>query len=101
MKYLACLAACCLLAVGAGRAEDWPQFLGPRRDGSSAETGLAKSWPAAGPPEVWSRTVGAGFAGPVVAGKRLILFHREGDQEIVEALDAGTGAGLWKTGYPT
>lgn len=36
----------------AARAEDWPQWRGPHRDGKSAETGLLKTWPAGGPPLV-------------------------------------------------
>src|SRR5678815_3744067 len=42
-----------------------------------------------------------GFAGPVVAGERLILFHRVGGEEVVEALNARTGAPLWRFAYPT
>ena len=94
------LLAVAVLGSGA-RAEDWPQFLGPRRDGTSRTKGLLKSWPADGPRLLWRREVGAGFAGPVVAGKQLILFHRVGDREVVEALDAETGKGLWKFDYPT
>jgi outer membrane protein assembly factor BamB len=80
---------------------DWPQFLGPTRNGVSSETGLATSWPAQGPPVLWSREVGPGYSGPVVAGDRLILFHRLGNEEVVECLDAATGKGHWKTAYPT
>ena len=83
-----------------GRADDWPQFLGPRRDGVSAETG-AKPWGQAGPKVVWSRDVGSGYAGPVVAGARLVVFHRVGDEEIVECLNAADAKPLWKYGYPT
>lgn len=91
-----------LFFVVAGvRAADWPQFLGPQRDGVSAETGLATSWPNGGPPVVWQKDVGEGFAGPVVAGDRLIVFHRVGDNEVVECVNANTGKGLWKQTYPT
>src|SRR5438105_8780830 len=55
-------------------AADWPQFLGPNRDGHSTETGLNWDWPQGGPPVVWKQSVGSGWAGPVVAGDRLILF---------------------------
>src|SRR5439155_19996597 len=72
-------------------AADWPQWLGPNRDGVSAETGLVKSWPENVPPVVWEKTVGEGFSGPVVAGARLSVFHRVGDKEVVDCLDALTG----------
>jgi outer membrane protein assembly factor BamB len=89
-----------LLLLGAAGA-DWPQFLGPTRNGVSPETGLMKTWPAKGPPVVWQRDVGEGFSGPVVAGGRLVLFHRVGDEEVVECLDAATGKAHWKTATPT
>ncbi|MFM7138554.1 MAG: PQQ-binding-like beta-propeller repeat protein [Planctomycetota bacterium] len=84
-------------------AGDWPQILGPRRDGhAAADERLAATWPAAGPTVVWSRETGVGFAGIAVAGGRAYLFHRVGDTELVEALDAATGEVAWKdAGHPT
>jgi outer membrane protein assembly factor BamB len=90
-----------LLVPLTARADDWPQFLGPQRNGVSAETGLATAWPKDGPPVVWQREVGEGYAGPVVAGERLILFHRVGNEELVECLNALTGKRLWKHAYAT
>ena len=94
-----------LLAVWAAGitlvAQDWPQFLGPRRDGTYTGPPIADSWPASGPTRVWERQVGAGFAGPVVVGDRLILFHRVGRAEVVEALATETGETLWRYDYPT
>jgi outer membrane protein assembly factor BamB len=82
-------------------AADWPQFLGPTRNGISLAADLAPTWPAGGPPIVWQRKVGAGFAGPVVSGGKLILFHRVDNKETVECLDAATGKPIWTAGYPT
>lgn len=82
-------------------AADWPQHLGPTRDGQSPETGLLRTWPKDGPAVAWKREVGAGWAGPAVAGERLILFHRVGDEEVVECLDPATGTGRWKGAYRT
>ena len=94
-----------LLAVWAAGitlvAQDWPQFLGPQRDGTYAGPPIADSWPRGGPTRVWERRVGAGFAGPVVVGDRLILFHRVGRAEVVEALAVGTGQTIWRYDYPT
>jgi outer membrane protein assembly factor BamB len=50
---------------------------------------------------LWQRPAGAGYSGPVVAGDRLVLFHRVGDEEVVDCLHAGTGKGLWAFRYPT
>jgi outer membrane protein assembly factor BamB len=89
-----------LASLSPATAEDWPQFLGPRRDGTSAETGLVTSWPKKGPPVVWERAVGDGFAGPVVAGNRLVLFHRKDAKEVVDSFDAAKGTPLWHFEYP-
>ncbi|MBA4064598.1 MAG: alcohol dehydrogenase [Isosphaera sp.] len=89
------------LAVPLLLAADWPQFLGPTRDGHSPETKLAWDWPKAGPPVAWQKDVGKGWAGPVVAGGKLILFHRVADEEVVAALDPATGKEHWASTYPT
>ena len=81
-------------------AGDWPGFLGPTRDGQSAEKGLSGAWPKDGPPVVWTKEVGQGWAGPVVASGRLVLFHRVGDEEVVQALDPATGKEQWAFKYP-
>jgi outer membrane protein assembly factor BamB len=90
-----------ILLAGLVSAADWPQFLGPTRNGASTETGLLRTWPEDGPALVWERKVGEGFSGPVVAGKRLFLFHRVKDEEVVECLHPGTGESIWKYAYPT
>ena len=83
-------------------AKDWPQFLGPTRNGAYTGPALAASWPKDGPPIVWQRKVGQGFSGPAVASGKLILFHRVDDnKEAVECLDANTGKSLWSFDYPT
>lgn len=90
-----------LLVAEAAAAGDWPQFLGPQRDGVYPGADLADAWPAPGPEILWRRPVGQGFAGPVVADGKLILFHRQGDEEVVEALDAAGGEPLWRSAAPT
>ncbi|MCH7924694.1 MAG: PQQ-like beta-propeller repeat protein [Planctomycetes bacterium] len=80
---------------------DWPRFLGPTHDGKSPETKLLAPWPEDGPNLVWEVKKGTGFASPVVAGGRVILFHRLGDEEVVECLDGETGRLFWKYAYPS
>lgn len=78
-------------------SRDWPQLLGPARNG--VYTGpIAAKGPIA---SLWKRPAGEGFSAPVLAQGRLILFHREGDKEIVESLDPATGKTQWATPYPT
>src|SRR5947209_18249450 len=88
-----------LIASAPLRADDWPQWLGPNRDGASAEKGLIDSIGKKGLPLVWKYDVGEGYSGPIIAGERLILFHRMGAEEIVECLHAATGKPMWKFAY--
>src|ERR1700730_16014789 len=90
-----------LLLSCQGWATDWPQFLGPTRNGIYTGSDLAQSWPPSGPAVVWKRDAGQGFSAPVVAQGRLILFHRIANRETVEAMDAKTGRKVWLFDYPT
>lgn len=104
MRRKVVLGACVLGVLASGVfvfAQDWPQFLGPQRNGVYSGPRLASSWPAGGPKRVWRKNVGQGFAGPAVAGDRVILFHRVGNEEVVEALDARTGDPRWRFAYTT
>lgn len=83
------------------RGQDWPQFLGPRRDGTYAGTNLASAWPKEGPPTLWRKEVGQGFSGPVAAGGKVLVFHRVGDKETLECLEGTTGQRAWLFDYAT
>ena len=72
MKTIALLALAGLAAASA-RADDWPQWLGPRRDSVWRETGVVKSIPAGGLPVKWRTPVGLGYSGPAVAGGRVFV----------------------------
>ena len=96
-----CVLGIALGLVGWAPAADWPQFLGPTRDGVVAETGLARSWPKEGPKVLWKKEVGEGYGGPVIAGNRLVLHHRVANQEVVECFDPATGERRWKGSYRT
>jgi len=91
------------LLLGFAAASDWPQLLGPQRNGvaDESEAAISKSFPAAGPKVLWKKTLGTGFAGPVVAQGKVIVFHRVIGDAMIEALDAATGASLWKSSYTT
>ena len=90
-----------LLAVQLPAVADWPQFLGPDRNGSYSGAPIVSAFPTGGPTVVWRKKIGQGLSGPVVVGSRVILFHRVGDREVVEALDAASGTTQWQSGYPT
>jgi outer membrane protein assembly factor BamB len=87
------------LVAATSSAADWPQWLGPTRDGSSPE--VVKAWKE--PPKIlWRQPAGEGHSSPVVAGDR-VFFHaksKDKDAEEVTALDAATGKLLWQSSYP-
>lgn len=86
---------------GAVHAGDWPQILGPHRSGVAVDEKPIPKLPQVGPRQRWQYPVGQGFAGVAVVGDQVILFHRMGDQEIVESLDARTGKSQWRRSFPT
>jgi outer membrane protein assembly factor BamB len=95
------VAAALAATVITGATSDWPQYLGPSRNGIYGGPALADNWGANGPKVVWRKQVGQGFAGPAVVGNRVILFHRVGNEEVLESLDAATGNSTWRYAYPT
>ena len=91
-----------LLAVPL-RAEDWPQWRGPNRDGVWGETGIMESFPDEGLKVLWSAPVGWGWSSPVVAQGRVFVTDSELMQskvkERVHCFDAATGNSLWTHAY--
>ncbi|MCA9096725.1 MAG: PQQ-binding-like beta-propeller repeat protein, partial [Planctomycetaceae bacterium] len=103
-----------LLTSGLVRGDDWPQWMGPTRDGTWAETGIVRKLPKTLTPE-WSVPVAGGYSGPAVAnGKVFVLdyLREEGNaandpnnraeskgKERVLCFNAETGKELWKHEY--
>lgn len=81
------------------QAADWPQILGPSRNGISSEK-LPDRFPSGGPKTAWSVPAGQGYAGPAVAEGKVVLFHRIEGKERAVAFDAESGKPLWTTDYP-
>jgi len=101
---------------GSSRADDWPQWLGPQRDGIWRETGILERFPPGGPKVRWRTPLGGGYAGPAVVGGRVYvpdrkltgnaqdpdnLFKRTNtpSKERVLCLDEATGKEIWRHEY--
>jgi outer membrane protein assembly factor BamB len=101
---------------GPARADDWPQWMGPQRDGVWRETGIVDRLPVGGPSIVWRTNVNRGYCGPAVADGRLFMIDRQqgkpperkpGERalpvvpgnERVLCLDAQSGMKLWEHTY--
>lgn len=95
-------------------ADDWPQWLGPRRDSVWRESGIVDRFPAQGLPVAWRTRVGSGYSGPAVAGGRVFVTDRITDappdeprgergradgQERIHCFDEDTGRPLWQESY--
>src|SRR5262245_49118837 len=65
--------ALALGVVGPSWADDWPQWLGPKRDGVWRETGILEKFPAKGPKVRWRTPISGGYAGPAVAGGKVYV----------------------------
>ena len=59
------------------RADDWPQWMGPQRDGVWRETGIVDTFPTGGPPVRWRTKIGGGYAGPAVVGDRVYVTDKQ------------------------
>ncbi len=112
-----CLAALAVLLFAPQLiADEWPQWRGPRRDGVWRETGIVDKLPEK-LRYLWRTPIGAGYAGPAVAGGRVYVTDRVlgdgesnpddpfartavGGQERVLCLDVATGKEIWKHVYP-
>ena len=82
--------------------DDWPQWRGPNRDGRSAETGLLKDWPAAGPALAWRAAgAGEGYSSFATSQGRLFTLGARGGTEYVMAFDSASGKRLWETSHGT
>jgi outer membrane protein assembly factor BamB len=78
---------------------DWTQWRGPNRDGTAPAFTPPKAWPDM-LTRRWKIEVGLGYSTPLIVGDRLFTFTRQGDDEVVMALDAASGKQIWATKYP-
>lgn len=77
---------------------DWPQWHGPDRTAISTETGLLKSWPAGGPPVVWSISgLGEGYGSVAIKGDRIYVQGVKEAQSSVFCLNRADGKIVWVT----
>ncbi len=98
------------------RGDDWPQWLGPQRDGVWRETGILDKFPNGGPKVRWRVAVGGGYAGPAVADGKVFITDRvlaEGSKdpddpfartnsdgvERITCLNEATGELVWRHAY--
>ncbi len=77
----------------------WPQWGGPARNFVVEAPGLATTWPADGPRRLWRKPLGEGYSAIVTDGRTLYTMFRDGNSDVVIALDAANGETKWQTRY--
>ena len=103
-----------VLSISSARADDWPQWMGPRRDNIWREEGIIAKFPEGGPKVVWRAPVAGGYAGPAVANGKVYVTDYDAEGAVKQAnfqrseftgnervlcLDEATGKVLWKHEY--
>ena len=88
-----------LLSPRQGLAGEWLQWGGPDGDFTVQVEGLAEWWPEDGPKVLWKRPLGEGYSSILFKDDELFTMYRGGDDEVVVALDARTGATKWEHRY--
>lgn len=81
-------------------AADWPQWRGPRSAAIADGATAPAAWPSA-LTKRWTLRVGVGHASPVVVGNSAYVFAREGEQEVLRAVDVVSGKERWRSGVDT
>jgi outer membrane protein assembly factor BamB len=105
----------CSLVSTSLLAEDWPGWMGPKRDNQWNLDRPPSTFPADGLKPLWSTKVAGGYSGPAVVGERVYLtdmltqadakvdnFGRKAfdGTERVHCIDNSTGKILWTHEYP-
>jgi outer membrane protein assembly factor BamB len=94
------LASAVALLAPAARAEDWPHWRGPSRDGNTTESSnwSGEHWLAAKP--TWTKNVGIGSTSPLVVAGRLYVLGWHKDRDALQCFDASSGEAIWSQTYP-
>jgi outer membrane protein assembly factor BamB len=85
------------------RADDWPCWRGPTRDGVWHETGIVERFDGPELKPLWRARISSGYSGPTVADGRAYVTDRVArpqQQERVHCFDARSGEPLWTHDYP-
>jgi outer membrane protein assembly factor BamB len=76
--------------------DDFPQFLGPMRNGQVVvRQALARDWTARPPKKIWRQPIGAGWSSFAVVGPYAVTQEQRGERECVTCYELSTGKLLW------
>ncbi len=98
LAYAILLGCAVLIVAGPTKAQDWPQWRGPHRQGKATGFNAPQEWPKE-LTRKWQTKVGLGCSTPALVDGKLYVFARQGDEEATLCLDATNGKELWKDHY--
>lgn len=81
----------------------WPRFRGEDFDNiARGDMQLSTTWPASGPPVLWSLDLGEGHAGAAVLNGCVYVldYDRENSADAVRCLSLDDGREIWRYSYP-
>ncbi len=78
-----------------GILQDWPQFLGPNRDGTLPNLQLSADWDETPPKLLWKQPIGLGWSSFAVSGRNAVTMEQRGEHELTTCYDVVTGAPVW------
>ena len=76
-------------------SKDYPQFLGPHRNGTVQGIKLARDWEKSPPQLLWRQPIGAGWSAFAVVGSSAVTQEQRGEYEMVVCYDLHSGQERW------
>jgi len=83
------------LVAAADPQTDWPQFLGPNRNGIVRDKDLNLDWKTKAPATLWKVPIGNGFSSLIIVENRIYTQAKRGPNDGVVCFDARDGKELW------
>ena len=102
IRVLAFCVTVCVMRIQSARADEWPQWRGPKRDGVWRETGIIERFPSRQIALKWKAPISSGYCGPTVAAGRVYVTDRvakPAEVERVHCFDWQTGRSIWSHSY--
>lgn len=87
-------------AQQAAETQDWPQFLGPDRNGTASVAGIDfASWQTSAPKVSWRVATGPGYGGAAIQGDDVVILDRVGEKDRLRVLGFADGEERWSVDY--
>ncbi|MFN7771604.1 MAG: PQQ-binding-like beta-propeller repeat protein [Planctomycetota bacterium] len=79
--------------------DDFPQFLGPRRNGVIPGPQLETDWAAQPTRQLWRVPVGLGWSGAAIVNDAVVTMEQLGNEECISCYSLADGKVIWRHRY--